>query len=234
MIPSDKFFITHTTNINNLESILENRSLQPLSLIRKLSKDKISYESISNYYSQAKNKEKYINSVFYGFLYPTKENELLYKPFSDIHFIFSSNIVKDNAFMYGRRGVKDLPIFCKGWNYGAIDQNCYYYDTKKSLEENLNIWRVIALNKKFSFDPWTSTSVNEILMEGEMPLDLDLVCIYVTKYSLTMKGKDPEKTLIMELKEKYPEYNWIEDYESLSKLIDVKPIPGISEMFDKF
>jgi hypothetical protein len=134
--------------------------------------------------------------------------------------------------MYGRRGVKDLPIFCKGWNYGAIDQNCYYYDTKKSLEENLNIWRTIALKEKFSFDPWTSTSVNEILMEGEMPLDLDLVGIYVTKYSLTVKGKDPEKTLIMELKEKYPEYNWIEDYESLSKLIDVKPIPGISEMFD--
>ena len=36
----------------------------------------------------------------------------------------------------------------------------------------------------------------------------------------------------MELKEKYPEYNWIEDYESLTKLIDVKPIPGISEIFD--
>jgi hypothetical protein len=111
---------------------------------------------MSEFYKEAKDKEKYAKSVFYGFVFPNKDGIIKYEPHNaNIHFVFSSKIIQDNANMYGCEGVNDLPIFCKGWNYGAIDNNCYYYNCKESLEENLNTWRNIALQEKYDFNPWT-------------------------------------------------------------------------------
>lgn len=226
MIPQDKFYVTHTTSLYNLKAILEARSIQPLILKKKLYEEKykeeIDYESLSTYYENAKDKEKYIKSVFYGFVHPNKDGVIKYEPHNvDIHFIFSSKIIQDNAKMYGCEGINDLPIFCKGWNYGAIDKNCYYYNCKESLEENLNTWRNIALQEKESFNPWTGTNMNEILLEGEMPLDLDLVCIYasddVERYNI-----DKNESIIGNLMKQYPEYKWIRNIPDLQKLVGAK------------
>jgi hypothetical protein len=230
MISSDKFFITHTTNISKLKSILKSRSLQPLELRKKLSKDEIEYEEISDFYSESKNKEKYVKSVFYGFLFPDENNIIEYNPKIDVHLIFSPKIIKDNANMYGCRDVKDLPVFCKEWKYGTIDENCYYYDCKKSLEENLNIWRSIALTNT-ELNIWTSTTNNEILMEGEMPLDADLIAIYVPEPTMLTKERlEHYNNFVTELKEKYPEYNWVEDHETLVKLMKIKGLDEINKI----
>jgi hypothetical protein len=41
MIPQDKFYITHSTSILNVESILEARSIQPLTLKKNYMKKSI-------------------------------------------------------------------------------------------------------------------------------------------------------------------------------------------------
>ena len=68
MIPSNRFFVTHTTSSFNLESILKSRSIQPLALRKKLYeeeyKEEINYESMSDFYEQAKDKEKYTIKIF--------------------------------------------------------------------------------------------------------------------------------------------------------------------------
>jgi hypothetical protein len=155
-----------------------------------------------------------VNSIFYGFVFPDEQGNIDYKPMdSSVHFIFSSKILEDNANMYGCRGVHDLPIFCRGWNYGAIDKNCHYYNCKENLEENVNRWRNIALTNGKDLppadyiNPWTGTSMNEILLEGEMPLDMDLIGIYTN-------GKYSKDTI-----EKYPEYNWIHKQSDLLKIL---------------
>lgn len=212
MYSKDRFFVTHTTNSSNLEYILETGSIQPLSLQKKLFEEQnpgknFTYEFNSDYYGKSKDSKKYINSVFYGFLYPNKDGEIHYDPMmlgSSVHFIFSSKIIQDNANMYGCRKVHDLPIFCKGWNYGKIDEKCSYYNCKRSLEYNLNKWRNIMLKTESSFNPWNGMNMNEILLEGEMPIDLDLVAIYL-----------PYNDKLKNLKEKYPHYNWIHDRKDL-------------------
>jgi hypothetical protein len=219
MYSVDNFFVTHTTSIFRLRSILKESSIQPLSLRKKIFEERnpgeiFDYESKSDFYSEAADPKKYINSIFYGFLFPDKEDMIYYEPmFYDgiVHFIFSSKIIKDNAEMYGCKGVNDLPVFCEGWKYGKIDDKCTYYNCKRSLKYNLNNWRNIILKQEPDFNPWTGTTINEILLEGEMPLDLDLVAIY-TPYSNKIK----------ELKEKYPYYNWVHDMKDLK-------IPNLSK-----
>jgi hypothetical protein len=235
MYSQDKFFVTHSTSSWNLKSILEARSIQPLILKKKLYEEKykeeIEYKYISDFYEEAKDKEKYIKSVFYGFVFPNKNGTIKYEPqISSVHFVFSSKIIQDNANMYGCEGVNDLPIFCKGWNYGAIDKNCYYYNCKESLEENLNTWRNIALQEKEYMNAWTGTSINEILLEGEMPLDLDLVCIYAPDY-LEKFNLDKNESPIEKLMKQYPEYKWVRNIPELQKLVGAKD-SNFNEMYE--
>ena len=71
------------------------------------------------------------------------------------------------------------------------------------------------LKSESSFNPWNGMNMNEILLEGEMPIDLDLVSIYI-----------PYSDKIKNLKEKYPHYNWVHDRKNLN-------IPNLSnEVFD--
>jgi hypothetical protein len=221
MIPSDKFYLTHSSNIHRLENILKDRSIRPLSLRKKIFKlenpgKRFNYSQISDYYSYVnkKDRKKYINSIFYGFLFPEKDGTLKYGPLQSIgsvHFIFSSKILEDNAKMYGCRGVNELPIFCEGWSFGNIHKGCFHYKCEESLETNLNKWRNLAFNFESyntSSDVWIGGYHNEILLEGEMPLDLDLLAI------LTPKSKE-----VKNLKKKYPEYNWIHTRTELKDLI---------------
>jgi hypothetical protein len=220
MIPSNKFYLTHSTNIFRLENILKDRSIRPLSLSRKIFKEKnpgkrFNYSDYSDYYKHAENSKKYSDSIFYGFLFPERDGTLIYGPLlskHQVHFIFSSKIVEDNAKMYGCRGVNELPVFCEGWNYGGVDQGCFYYKCEETLETNLNIWRNLAFDFEtynMGSDVWIGGYHNEILLEGEMPLDLDLIAILVPK------SKESK-----ELKKKYPEYNWIHTRTELKDLIE--------------
>ena len=104
MYSEDKFFVTHTTSISNLDYILKIGSIQPLSLQKKIfeeqnPEEKFSYDLHSDYYTQSKDTEKYVNSVFYGFLCPNKDGEIHYDPMllgSSVHFVFSSKIIKNS------------------------------------------------------------------------------------------------------------------------------------------
>ena len=108
-----------------------------------------------------------------------------------VFFVFSPQIIEDNANMVGKNGVKQGPIWCKGWNYGKIHKHCYYYEKDKSLSENLNTWRDLIQDNidLYKSDPNTkkvlsiesNTLVTELLMEGEMPIDMDLLHIYIPK-----------------------------------------------------
>lgn len=199
MYSSDKFYISHYTHKNNLKDILTSFSLQPLQLQQELlNKSNPNNEFTSEYFEDSKEKgnpEKYKKSIFYSILFPDNDGIPIFDPQvpgMEAYFIFSPKIVEDNANMVGTRDITEGPIFCKGWNYGKIiSDKCILYDSKKSLKENLNIWRksiesVIQKyheNEKIYSSDYMSvmngTLGSELLMEGEMPIELDLLHIYV-------------------------------------------------------
>jgi hypothetical protein len=191
--PVEKFYVSHFTRIHNLENIIKARALQP----RIFQEDFNSY-----YYEQAEelgNQEKYKKSIFYSIIFPDSKGIPIYRDEEfgggqagggQAYFIFSPKIIEDNANMLNRRYITELPIFCKGWNYGKTDiDKCDSYDINISLYENLNKWRntVKESIRKYEEDPYQESLVSvesntlgtELLMEGEMPIDMDLVVIYV-------------------------------------------------------
>jgi hypothetical protein len=186
--PVDKFYISHFTDIDRIQSILDARALQPAGMQKNY---------VGRYRENAEEHgdlEKYDKSVFYSIVFPDDNGIPIFKE-SRISgygfFVFSPKIIEDNANMLGRHNVSENPIFCRGWAYGEIHENCYTYDNDKSLEENLNLWRSIMTEniKQYMIDPETErltsaegrTLNTEILMEGEMPIDMDLIAIYIPK-----------------------------------------------------
>lgn len=189
--PVEKFYVSHFTDIKRIQSILDARALQPSGMQKKY---------IGRYRENAEEHgdlKKYDKSVFYSIIFPDDNGVSIFKE-SFINgygfFIFSPKIIEDNAGMLGRRNVSELPIFCRGWAYGEIHENCYKYDSDKSLEENLNSWRQIMSEniKQYMIDPETErltsaegrTLNTELLLEGEMPIDMDLIAIYIPKVKL--------------------------------------------------
>jgi hypothetical protein len=197
--PTEKFYVSHFTGIGSLEEIIKSRSLQPPKVQREVYLEENPGEEWegSNYYENAKERggdiDKYDKSVFYSILFPDSNGKPTFrkdKVERIAYFIFSPQIIEDNAKMVGRRGVTEPPVFCKGWSYGKIkNEKCNYYDSSKSLQENLDSWRTIMLPmiQKFEEDPFLEKLVQaeskalnaELLMEGEMPIDMDLLYIYI-------------------------------------------------------
>jgi hypothetical protein len=187
--PVEKFYVSHFTDINRIRNILKSHALQPSGMQKNY---------VGRYRENAEEHgdlEKYNKSVFYSIIFPDDNGVPIFKE-SRItgygFFVFSPKIIEDNAKIVGRRGVSELPIFCKAWNYGKIrEEYCHTYDTDKSLEENLNSWRqVMSENiKQYMIDPETKrltsaegrTLNTELLLEGEMPIDMDLIAIYIPK-----------------------------------------------------
>jgi hypothetical protein len=186
--PVEKFYVSHFTDIKRIRNIITSRALQPAGMQKNY---------VGRYRENAEEHgdlEKYDNSVFYSIIFPDDDGVPIFKE-SRItgygFFVFSPKIIEDNAKMVGRRGVSELPIFCKAWNYGKIHEHCYTYETDKSLEENLNSWRQIMSEniKQYMIDPETErltsaegrTLNTELLLEGEMPIDMDLIAIYIPK-----------------------------------------------------
>lgn len=194
MYSSDKFYICHYTSKENLKDILSSFSLQPLQLQQELLNKSIQ----NDYFEDSKEKgnpEKYKKSIFYSILFPDNDGIPIFDPQvpgMEVYFIFASKIIEDNANMIRTHNITEGPIFCKGWNYGKISsEKCISYDIKKSLKENLNNWRdsikflieKYHKNKKVYDSEYMSvmngTLGTELLMEGEMPIELDLLYIYV-------------------------------------------------------
>lgn len=191
--PTDKFYVSHFTRVHNLENIIKVRALQP----------PIFQENFDSYYYETAeekgNQEKYKKSIFYSIIFPDSKGNPIYRneEFDGgqagggyAYFIFSPKIIEDNANMLNRRHISELPIFCKGWNYGKTDiDKCDNYDTNISLYENLNKWRnkIKKSIQKYEEDPYqekivsveSNTLGTELLMEGEMPIDMDLIAIYI-------------------------------------------------------
>jgi len=198
--PTDKFYVTHFTEHKHLKKIIESRSLQPTNLIRELNDNNY----ISRYEDMSENigkgdLEKYGKSVFYSIVFPDNDGLSIIHPHKlNVLLIFSPKIIEDNANMVGRRGVTETPIFCKGWHFGEIkEEDCLKYDKSLSLNKNLNIFRnhiqdlidryhkngKVYEEKLFQVESQTLNS--ELLMEGEMPIDLDLLYIYVPDIIMT-------------------------------------------------
>jgi hypothetical protein len=187
MFPVEKFYVSHFTDIKRIRSILESHALQPSGMQKE-------YGGRYRENVEEKNLKKYDNSVFYSIVFPDDNGIPIFEE-SRISgygfFVFSPKIIEDNADMLGRRGISELPIFCQGWAYGEIHEHCYTYESDKSLEENLNIWRTIVHEniKQYMKDPKTENLLSaegrtlgtELLLEGEMPIDMDLIAIYIPK-----------------------------------------------------
>ena len=251
MFPENKFYVSHFTRTHNLKEILESRALQPVNLQKALDPkfaEPDYYESAAEYGNQ----EKYGRSNFYSIIFPDSKGKPIFRTHNKVgelsetyvYFIFSSRIIEDNAKMVGNHDVIEPPVFCKGWTYGKITkERCSYYDSSISLKDNLNLWRdsIIKGIKKYEEDPYTEklvqpeslTIATEIMIEGEMPLDLDLIYIFIPKNNF-VPGKYPksfykkmpdmrelEKELkkeyddadkkLQELMDKYPELPWTRD-----------------------
>jgi hypothetical protein len=206
--PAEKFYVSHFTKIHNLKKILKSHSLQPQKLQQQLFEEENIEEEWygSDYYENAKERggdiEKYNKSIFYSILLPDSKGNPIFRDrkYRYVYFIFSPRIIEDNADMIGRHGVTALPVFCEGWSYGKIkEEDCRYYNTNLTLEENLNSWRdsVLYMIKDYEEDPskerlvqMESETLNtELLIEGEMPIDMDLLYIYIPqddfKYNYT-------------------------------------------------
>jgi hypothetical protein len=203
--PVEKFYVSHFTDIDRIQSILDTRALQPAGMQKNY---------VGRYRENAEEHgdlEKYNKSVFYSIVFPDDNGIPIFeKSFISGYgfFVFSPKIIEDNANMLGRHNVSENPIYCRGWNYGEIHEHCYTYETDKSLEENLNTWRNIESEKikQYMKDPKTEHLISaegrtlgtELLMEGEMPIDMDLITIYIPKVKRTVL-KYPEAFLA-----KYP------------------------------
>ena len=220
MFPIEKFYVSHFTRVHNLKSIIEARALQP----------PIFQENFDSYYYETAeekgNQEKYKKSIFYSIIFPDSKGIPIYRDeeFGGgqagggyVYFIFSSKIIEDNANMLNRRHITELPIFCKGWNYGKTDiDKCDIYDTNISLYENLNKWRekIKKAIQKYEEDPYQESLVSaesntlgtELLMEGEMPIDMDLITIYIPKFEYKPRPKLSEAFY-----EKYPSFRGSEE-----------------------
>jgi hypothetical protein len=204
MYTLDKFYVSHFSSKFALKSILESYALQPLGLRREIFKqkhkdDKTSVWHDPLFYEFARDEgstEKYDKSIFYSIIFPDNDGNPIFKPTQNdkVYFIFSPKIIEDNVTMLNTKNFTELPIFCSGWYYGKTpEEKCIVYDTSKSLTENLNNFRTI---KNWAIDFYhkngkqylhnimpllSGTLRSELLMEGEMPLELDLVYIYVPK-----------------------------------------------------
>ena len=208
MYSVDKFYVSHYTSKNNLKYILESMSLQPLALQEKIFKHKHPDKEWSNtdYYETSEDQgdpEKYKRSIFYSILFPDNDGIPIFNPpvpGKEAFFIFSPKIISDNADMVGKYNIQENPIFCKGWHFGKTSsESCVNYDNSKSLDENLNTWRnslskVIQVyhenNKEFTsgiMGVQSGALGTELLMEGEMPIELDLVHIYVPPGTLQIQ-----------------------------------------------
>lgn len=238
---TDKFFVTHFTEHSSLVKIVKSRSLQPTNLIRKISKE--SY--VSRYEDMAKERgkgdlEKYGKSVFYSLIVPDNDGLPIIEDIKlNVLFVFSPKIIEDNAEMVGRRDVTEEPIFCKGWHFGEIrEDKCVRYDKTLSLNKNLNNFRnkiqdyidryhkngKVYEEKLFQAESQTLNS--ELLMEGEMPIDLDLLYIYVPnvliyseatakKYPMFAKVNEYNKELQAEVEKvmaENPDLPWIRTF----------------------
>jgi hypothetical protein len=248
--PSNKFYITYFTRLKGLKDILKTRSIQPFGVQKENftleNPDKVwSFDSIYNAAKAIGNLDKYLKSVAYTIMFPDKKGNIIFeenKLNNDfVYVVFSPKIIEDNATMKGQRDVSELPIFCDGLKYGKYNsEKCSYYDTKKSLKENLNSWRELIMKKidTYEINPQeyklisleTKTLETELLIEGEMPIDMDLIAIYIpkTKYEIidypesyykqhpymrevAKKMKNlykEEEEKIQEIIDKYPELPW--------------------------
>jgi hypothetical protein len=205
---TDKFYVSHFTSKDNLEYILESMSLQPLSLQEQLFKHKNPDKEFANtyYYETSEDQgdpEKYKRSIFYSILFPDNDGIPIFnppEPGKEAFFIFSPKIVSDNNSMVGNYNIQEGPIFCKGWHFGKTSsEKCIHYDNSKSLEENLNSWRTYVApmiqvyhenNKEFTsgiMGVQSGALGTELLLEGEMPIELDLVHIYVPPQTLQIQ-----------------------------------------------
>jgi hypothetical protein len=228
--PQEKFYVSHFTQITRLRNIIEARALQPTGMSK----------ASGHYTEQAKDKKKYKRSVFYSVMFPDDDGVPIFKDNLPVpgfvYFVFSPKIIEDNANMVGKHGVKEGPIWCKGWNYGKIHEHCYYYEKDKSLSENLHTWRDLIQDKidLYKSDPNTEklTSVEsrtlntELLMEGEMPIDMDLLHIYIPKviykpikYSEAFLQKYP----LMRGAEERMRKNYEEEEAEVERLIKENP-----------
>jgi len=253
-----KFYVSHFTRTSNVKEIIEARALQPVKIQKEIfeSKKTKSVEFSESYYYESAveygDQEKYGRSNFYSIIFPDSKGNPIFRThnkwgeLSDTYtyFIFSPKIIEDNAKMVGTRGVTEPPVFCKGWTYGKINPDrCNYYNNDLSLEENLNNWRnsIIKGIERYEKDPYTEKTVQvesltlgtEIMIEGEMPIDLDLMYIYIPKsefvpgnypknfYKKMPDMKEMEEELKKEAEEseskiqkmidKYPELPWIRE-----------------------
>jgi hypothetical protein len=241
--PTDKFYVTHFTEHKELIKIVKSRSLQPTNLIREIfQKENPGKEWSSRYEDLAEERgegdlEKYGKSVFYSIIFPDNDGLPIILPNKlNVLFVFSPKIIEDNANMVGRRGVTENPIFCKGWHFGEIKEDkCIRYNKDLSLNKNLNNFRnkiqdfieryhkngKVYEEKLFHAESQTLNS--ELLMEGEMPIDLDLLYIYVPdiimtpealikKHPMFAKANEYKKELQAEVDkviEENPDLPWI-------------------------
>lgn len=235
--PTNKFYVTHFTEHDELIKIVKSRSLKPTNLIRESNKDFVSrYEDLAKENGYG-NMEKYGKSIFYSIIFPDNDGIPIIKIHKlNVLFVFSPKIIEDNAKMIGRRGVTETPIFCKGWDYGKINkEKCIKYNKDLSLNKNLNIFRnriqdyinryhengKVYEEKLFQVESQTLNT--ELLMEGEMPIDLDLLYIYVPeimimsesvvkKYPMFAKANEYKKELKEEVEKviaENPDLPWI-------------------------
>jgi hypothetical protein len=211
--PVEKFYVSHFTDINRIRSIIKSRALQPAGMQKKY---------VGRYRENAERSgdlKKYDNSVFYSIVFPDNNGVPIFtSPFEGYaYLIFSPQIIEDNAKMIGRRGVSELPVFCKAWNYGKIREDyCHHYDKEISLEDNLNNWRQVMSRhiEQYMKDPKTEkltsqeggTLNTELLLEGEMPIDMDLITIYIPKFEYKPRPKLSEAFY-----EKYPSFRGSEE-----------------------
>jgi hypothetical protein len=204
---SDKFFVCHFTDKDKLRSIVENYALVPPNVLKRMYEETHLGEEWSGtrYMNLAEDREtgsmkKYMKSIFYSILFPDNNGDTMFRPYNGLaYFIFSPKIIQDNASMIGHRDVTEEPIFCKGWNFGTIsEEKCIHYNTSKSLEENLHTFRdhVSAMIDAYSENKDAEKVFQaegvpncELLMEGEMPIELDLLHIYVPRQNFAFMEK---------------------------------------------
>lgn len=248
MYPDTKFYVSHFSNKYHLKDILESYSLQPLDLQKSIFKHKYPekewYDPVFYEIAEEKgNVEKYSKSIFYSIIFPDNDGIPIFSPYigaDRVYFIFSPKIIEDNVKMLGSNNITELPIFCQGWYYGKFtEEKCTIYNTNKSLVENLNNFRSTKQNsidyyhkigkqyKEEIIPPFSGTLRSELLMEGEMPIESDLLYIYVPKIN---SKKYPKKMI-----EKFPELAETNEEElqfeaKLQILMDTNPhLPWIRE-----
>ena len=237
MIPVKEFHLVHAVKSKNMEKLLLSNSL--LSISKTETNTSSYFPSENEFFNELNEEVKYNKKIFTGLIIPDENGipnfTIENVDTSMIYLILNPKLVKDYAECSLEKpdgNDVSFPHYCNDWNWGRHN-GCIKYDKKKSLKNNLNIWRQSYLNirqirlKKLNKQLNSrrkgplyvhtrsdfNTPLNEITIQFSKNNEGECIEseIPLSRYlqAIYIHRENPDTRFFHELASKYNNYKWI-------------------------